>query len=161
MELRQNLSKETSPVVSEVHSVREGSFLRHWRATWMAKIVGTLVKRETTLKETKQVKRNGREPSLSCLNFTPVSYTLKKARVPSQNGENFEQSLVTKNPHYSSMDRPTENQPLHMNTMPDTLSLVYSTIGCLQCLQTPFTFTNHCPLLHCLLKHENSTGRAL
>lgn len=43
------MSKETmSLVISEVHSIREGSFSRRWRAIWMARFVGTLVKRETT-----------------------------------------------------------------------------------------------------------------
>ena len=38
-------------------------------------------------------------------NFAPVSYGLKKARAPSQNvGDNFQQTLVTEKPHYSTMD---------------------------------------------------------
>ena len=41
----------SSSVVSEVHPVREVLSRRRCRATWMARFVGTLVKRETTSKE--------------------------------------------------------------------------------------------------------------
>ena len=49
---RQNSSKMViSSVVSEVRPVREVSSRRRGRATWMARSVETLVKRETTSKE--------------------------------------------------------------------------------------------------------------
>ena len=52
MVFRQTLSKVViSFVVSELRPVREVSFRRRCRATWMARSVGTLVKRETTLKQ--------------------------------------------------------------------------------------------------------------
>ena len=52
MAFRQHSSKVViSSVVSEVRPVRERSSRRRCRATWMARSVGTLVKRETTAKE--------------------------------------------------------------------------------------------------------------
>ena len=49
---RQNSSKVViSSVVSELRPVKEVSSRRRCRATWMARLVGTLVKRETTSKE--------------------------------------------------------------------------------------------------------------
>ena len=52
MAFRQNSSKVVIwSVVSEVRPVKEVSSRRHCRATWMARLVGTLVKRETTSKE--------------------------------------------------------------------------------------------------------------
>ena len=52
MAFRKNSSKVViSSVVSEVHPVREVSSRRCCWATWMARSVGTLAKRETTSKE--------------------------------------------------------------------------------------------------------------
>ena len=54
MAFRQNSRRVViSSVVSEVRLVREVSSRRRWCATWIASCVGTLVKRETTSKETK------------------------------------------------------------------------------------------------------------
>ena len=48
MALRQNSSRVViSSIVSEVHPVREVSSKRRCWATWMARSVGTLVRRET------------------------------------------------------------------------------------------------------------------
>ena len=52
VDFRQNSSKVViSSVVSEVHPVKEVSSRRRCRVTWVARLVGTLVKRETTSKE--------------------------------------------------------------------------------------------------------------
>ena len=52
MAFRQNSSNVVIwSVVSEVRPVKEVSSRRRCRATWMARLVGTLVKRETTSKE--------------------------------------------------------------------------------------------------------------
>ena len=54
MVFRQNSSKfEMSVFVNEVHSAKEGSFWGRWQATLMAKSLDTMVKRETTSKETR------------------------------------------------------------------------------------------------------------
>ena len=53
MAFRQSSSKDTISLgVKEVRSGRLESSWRHWRATWTARLVGILVKRDTTSNET-------------------------------------------------------------------------------------------------------------